>query len=221
MATFDIILIAGISATILLLILMIVSFIQVFLVNREYSALEKAKPKSKRRRRRWRRALDEIEDKRSKKIRITLFSLLAALLIGGGTGYAKYYQSTTISEQDIDNIVYGYYLLEQIEEQIQGISETSDQKSEENIHTLAVSLSSVASKKGSDRSTVDAQILLNQYYARIGQFGVNISSQNFKELKETPDKQEEYLNDIATIKKTQKKVIDFYKIDEKSLKSKK
>lgn len=221
MATFDIILIAGISATILLLILMIVSFIQVFLVNREYSALEKAKPKSKRRRRRWRRALDEIEDKRSKKIRITLFSLLAALLIGGGTGYAKYYQSTTISEQDIDNIVYGYYLLEQIEEQIQGISETSDQKSEENIHTLAVSLSSFASKKGSDRSTVDAQILLNQYYARIGQFGVNISSQNFKELKETPDKQEEYLNDIATIKKTQKKVIDFYKIDEKSLKSKK
>ena len=55
----------------------------------------------------------------------------------------------------------------------------------------------------------------------MGQFGVNISSQNFDALKKDKEKQQEYLNDIKTVKKTQKKVIDYYKINESSLKEKK
>ncbi|MGX7024916.1 hypothetical protein [Vagococcus hydrophili] len=221
MDKFEIILIAGIAISILLFILMITSIIQFILVKKELKTLEINKPKDRKKRRSWKKQRRLLENNKSKKMRYILFSLLGTLIIGGATGYAKYYQSTTISEQDTDNIVYGYYLLEQLEQQIKNIGKEDDKKVSDNIHTLAVSTSSFASKRGSDRSVEEAQILLNQYYARIGQLGVNVSSQNFSELKKDKKKQDEYLDDIKTVRNAQKKVITYYKIDEASLKEKK
>ena len=43
----------------------------------------------------------------------------------------------------------------------------------------------------------------------------------YDELKQSTERQKEYLDDIKRIKITQKKVIDYYKIDESSLKEKK
>ncbi|MFW7431144.1 hypothetical protein [Vagococcus carniphilus] len=221
MDKFELILIIGVSISILLFILTIVSLIQFIFAKKKIKELTLSKPKDRKKRKRWKKEKRLAENQKSKKMRYVLFSLLATLIIGGGTGYAKYYQATTISDQDTDNIVYGYFLLEQIEQQIKNIDKQDDKKASENIHTLAISLSSFASKKGSDKSVEEAQILLNQYYARIGQFGINISSQNIEALKKDEEKQQEYLNDIETVKKAQKKVISYYKINESSLKEKK
>lgn len=221
MDTLEIILIVGIVVTILLFILLIVYLSQFVTTRKKYKELATKKIKNKRKRRRLKRELEEYQEKSSKKLKGFLFSFLGFVLFTGGTGYAKFYQSTTISEYDIDNIVYGYYLLEQIEQQIIDIDSNDEKKTSENIHTLAVSLSSFSAKKGSDKGRMEAQILLNQYYSKIGQFGVNISSQNFSELKANKEKQEEYLGDIEKVKSNQNKVIEYYKIDESSLKSKK
>lgn len=221
MDKFEIILIAGISISIILFILMIVSLIQFILAKKEIKKLIANKPKNKKKRRRWKQNVLKLENNKSKKLKYMLFSLLGTIVIGGASGYAKYYQSTTISGQDIDNIVYGYYLLENVEEQINKIDKNNDKKGSDNLHTLGISLSSFASKKGSEKGVEEAQVLLNQYYSRVGQFGVNLSSQNFEELKKSKEKQSEYLEDIKRVKITQKKVIDYYKIDESSLKEKK
>lgn len=221
MNQFEIVLIIGISISILLSILVVISLIQFLNAKSNIKKLNNCKPKNRKKKKRWKKELNFEENKKSKKLRVFLFSFLGTLLVGGGTAYAKYYQATVISDQDTDNIVYSYYLLEQIEDQIKNIDKSNDKKTSDNIHNLAVSISSFASKKGSDRSKKDAQILLNQYYARVGQFGVNISSQDFDELKKDKEKQADYLDDIKNVKKTQKKVIQYYKIDESSLKEKK
>lgn len=221
MDTFEIILIVGIAISILLFILMVTSIFLLVSAKKNLKKLENCKPKDRKKRKRWKRDVRAAENKKSKQVRFVLFSLLGTLLIGGGTGYAKYYQATTISEQDTDNIVYGYYLLDQLEDQVKQVDKQNEKKASENIHTIAVSMSSFASKKGSDRSKEDAQIILNQYYARLGQLGINVSSQNFSELKKDKAKQDEYLEDIKNVRVTQKKVIKYYKIDESSLKEKK
>lgn len=221
MDTLEIILIVGIAVTILLFILLIVYLIQFIVARKKCKELATRKVKNKKKRKRLKLELEGYQEKSAKKLRGFLFSLLACILLASGTGYTKFYQATTISEYDIDNIVYGYYLLEQMEQQIIDIDSNDEVKTSENIHTLAISLSSFSAKKGSDKGRKEAQILLNQYYSKIGQFGVNISSQNFEELKENKEKQEEYLSDIAKVKTNQNKVIEYYKIDETSLKSKK
>ena len=221
MNNFEIVLIIGVSLTILLFILLISLLIRYIYLKSNEKKLSKARPRNRKKVKRWKLNLKQLEDKKAKVLRNMLFSLLAVFIIGGGTGYAKYYQSTTISEQDIDNIVYGYYLVEQITEQLNEIDSLEEKKASENIHTLGIALSSYSSKKGSDRSTEEAQILLNKYYARIGQFGLNISSQNFLDLKENEAMQKDYLEDLKKISEIQNKVITYYKIDESSLKSKK
>ncbi|MEG0256530.1 MAG: hypothetical protein RR554_11265 [Vagococcus sp.] len=221
MSTFDIVLIVGISVSILLFILMMVSLVQFIISKKNVTALQNGKPKDRKKRRKWKREVRQAENQKSKKLRLTLFSFLAFLIFGGASGYAKYYQATTITDEDTENIVYAYYLLDQLEQQIKDIDGKSEKKASDNIHSIAVSLSSFASKKGSNQSVEEAQILLNQYYARVGQFGVNVSSQNFEALKKDKEKQAEYLDDIKVVRQTQKKVIDYYKIDESSLKEKK
>ncbi|MBO0429555.1 hypothetical protein JZO82_10315 [Vagococcus fluvialis] len=221
MDTFGIILITGMVITILLFILMLIFLIQFIFAKKSLKKLEKGRLKSRKKKKYWSRDIKALSVRKTKKIKYFIFCLIGFLSIGSGTAYIKYYQSTNISGQDIDNIVYSYYLLEQIEEQINKIDETNEKKSANNIHTLAISLSSFASKKGSDKSVVEAQILLNKYYAVIGQFGVNLSSQNFQELKSNKDKQNEFLDDILVVKKLQQEVIKYYKIDESSLKAKK
>ncbi|MGO3732934.1 MAG: hypothetical protein ACTJHC_07105 [Vagococcus sp.] len=156
MNTFEIIIIVGIAITILLFILTLVSIIKLFVVKRSIKTLENNRPRDKRKKRRWKKTLALEKKNKTKWVKTSLFSLIGTVLIGAGAGYAKFYQATNISEQDTDNIVYGYYLLDQMEEQLKDIEKKNDNKSASNIHKIAVSLSSFASKKGSDRSVEEA-----------------------------------------------------------------
>lgn len=140
MNTFEIIIIVGIAITILLFILTLVSITKLIITKKSIKILERSRPKDKRKKRRWKKELSLEKKNKSKWLKTSLFSLMSALLISAGAGYTKFYQATNISEQDTDNIVYGYYLLGQMEEQIQDIEKKNENKSASNIHKIAVSL---------------------------------------------------------------------------------
>ncbi len=96
-------------------------------------------------------------------------------------------------------------------------SSENDEKLNANIHTLAVRMASFSSKKGSDRGTKESQLLLNRYYARMGQLGVNLASQKAEVLKEDQELLQSYTQDIERVEESQNKVLAFYQVDEKSL----
>lgn len=220
MSIIDYFLIAGYSISFILLVLFI-SFLVYFIYNlSRKNKLSKQITETKRNRKQLKRAVKKLQETNKSILKKGFVSLIIGVLIFGGTLYLKFYQSTTLTTEDTDRIVYGYYLIEQLEEQFQLIEEGDIKKSTENIRNLSMPLASYYAKKGDERGTEEAQLLLNSYYSRIGQLGVNISGEDVSKLVEDSEKQEEYLIDIEDAKKIQKSVIKFYKIDEKSLKSK-
>lgn len=215
---FDWSIIIGISITILLFISFILFFMSSIRIKKVLNKQQKNKPKSKRKRKKWSNEIKLLKKKKSSKIRFMIFSIIGVFIIGGATGYARWYQSTNLQDTDMDSLVYGYYLVDQIDKQLKDAEGENSKKNEENIHKLSLQISSYSSKKASDKGTKESQILINRYYARLGQFGINLASQNYDGLKENIA---EYQQDIVNIKTAQKQVLDFYKINENSLKQKK
>lgn len=215
---FDWSIIIGISITILLFISFILFFMSSIRIKKVLNKQQKNKPKSKRKRKKWSNEIKLLKKKKSSQIRFMIFSIIGVFIIGGATGYARWYQSTNLQDTDMDSLVYGYYLVDQIDKQLKDAEGENSKKNEENIHKLSLQISSYSSKKASDKGTKESQILINRYYARLGQFGINLASQNYDGLKENIA---EYQQDIVNIKTAQKQVLDFYKINENSLKQKK
>lgn len=203
-----------------LFMLMSVFFLIIFSrVSRKGTLLKEAKPQKKRRLKQWRRECHYYRDEKQKLKRNMLVCLIVSIGMSGIVGYSRFYQLTNLTEGDTENIVSGFYLVDQVEKQLELITE--GEGSGENIHTLAVRMASFYSKKGSDRGSESGQLLVNKYYAKIGQLGVNLSSETYQELLAKELTLTIYKEDIQSLKKSQKKVLDFYKISESSLSGKK
>lgn len=217
MIDLDWIIIGTISLSLIGLLLGVVSLAGSFQANTRYKQLG-VKPRGKRSKKRWQRQRSRYAQLRKKRVKLTMGLLLTTLVIGGIGSYVKYEQLTNMTAADTENIVAGYYLLDQMTDQLNEL-ESSDnvEKLNSNIHTLAVRMASLSSKKGSDRGSKESQIVLNRYYARMGQLGVNLSSQKVEDLKEDKALLESYLHDIERVETSQTKVIAFYKVSEKSL----
>ena len=191
--------------------------------KKEHKEILKSKPKKRRSQRKWRKELSKIESQKAKKSK-SLLLVFCILVLSASVGtYAKYYQMTNMTSVDTENIVSGYYLIDQVEQQLLLIAkeEIPEAQGSSNIHGLAVRMASFSAKKGSDRGSEEGQVLLNRYYARVGQFGVNLSSQQYSKLLESPTVIQEYIEDLVKIKAAQKNVLTFYKINESSLSEKK
>lgn len=214
MTVFDWVLVIGVSITILLFISLCVFLFRGIGLSKKIRTIEKSKKKGKKKKKELRGLLS----KKKKNSRIIFFSLISMLMFGGSTFYAKWYQSTNLQDVDMDNLVFGYYLLDQMGKQFDSVGSEDSKKIEENIHSLALKISAFSSKSGSDKGTKESQVLLNRYYSRFGQFGVNVASQNYDDIKNNVD---EYKDDIKDIKSVQKKALDYYKINEESLKQSK
>lgn len=217
------IILISISATIVVAIMILVFLLTIIRKRREITLIAEAKPKKRRSQRRWGRQLKSATvayKKNQRQLWLAIGLLLLSASIGG---YSKHYQITNMTVADTENIVSGYYLVSQMEEQLNlvGKEELAAEQSSSNIHTLAIRMASFSAKKGNDRAAEAGQLLLNRYYARVGQFGVNLSSQPYEELVKQPIIIEDYKADIANIKKAQKNLLEFYKINESSLSEKK
>lgn len=216
MSLLEVIIIVGVSLAILLLIASIL-FIGLFIVNN--SRLKKIKNKqAKKKSKKRKKMMNDIQKKKKLYFILSFVSFLLFLLFSGGSYYAKYYQSSNLAASDSDNIVYGFYLLDELESQINNIDDS--EKKGANLHELGVSLASFAAKKGSDQATKEGQVLLNRYYTRVGQIGINLGSENLNQFKTSEEKQKEYIEEIKQAKTLQKEVTNYYKINQTSLKNK-
>lgn len=217
--TLDWLIIGAISLGILTIIMMMVAFVAMLRASATVKQLSAAKPKGRKAKKKWQRQLKRATKSRQKKLRTSVALLITSMVIGGVGGYAKYYQMTNMTAKDTENIVTGYYLLNQMTEQLNELADGAgnEEKMTANIQTLAVRMASFTSKKGSSRGTKESQLLLNRYYARMGQLGVNLSSQKASSLKEDTDTLTDYVTDVERVQAAQQKVLSFYKIDEKSL----
>ncbi len=180
--------------------------------------LERKKKKRKSSSKTTKKAIDKLKMSRKKQWKWIGLTFLAALSCFSGSAYVKYYELTTLSEEDTYAIVQSYYLLNEMETQLTKVSNEGfvSEKVQNNIDAVSVRLASYTVKQGSDRNNIEGQTLLNKYYASMGQLGVNISAQ--KELNQ--EKTTELIADIKNSKKSQKKVLLYFEINEQSLKQK-
>lgn len=217
MINLDWLIIGAISLGIICLLLLILSFAASLRARSQLRKLG-GKPTGRSVKKKWRRQKNRYTKTQKSAFKSGSWLLLMTLVISGIGGYAKYYQMTNMTAADTENIVTGYYLLDQMTEQLNAIeSSENDEKLNANIHTLAVRMASFSSKKGSDRGTKESQLLLNRYYARMGQLGVNLASQKAEVLKEDQELLQSYIQDIERVEESQNKVLAFYQVDEKSL----
>lgn len=200
----------------------IILFFLLFSLFYNLKNIKKLKVKSRLKRRGQRKLYRKIEKlsailkRNQKSILLNIALLVISVSVGG---YSLYYQRSGMTKIDTENIISGYYLVGQIEQQLGLISQKKllEKESELNIHTLAIKMASYSAKKSSDHQSKDGQLLLNKYYSEIGQLGVNLSSQNYSDLSEKKEIMVGYIKDLGSIKVIQTKVLNFYKINETSL----
>lgn len=196
-------------------------FFYFFLRNKkQYSSLQKKRFKRQRAKKNKKRQLKLLLKSKKRFFYLTIFSIVIVIVSAGIAGYAKYYEMSNLSKNDMENIADGYYFISNVKTELENIKNkdiSSPEKTSENLHSLSLRLSGFSAKKGSDRNSVEGQYLLNRYYSLLGQFGLNLSSQDYSSFIENETLLEGFLSDIDKIDEQQTKVIDFFKIDKSSL----
>ncbi|MBO0438809.1 hypothetical protein [Candidatus Enterococcus ikei] len=197
--------------------------ISFFLMIQTNKALKKVKrtkvkkKKSKQKRRKIRELTKKSKKERTFGIVLSLLFLLSAL----SAGYSLYYQSMHLSPKDSKAVIQGYYLLDNLENELKEAKTTeNDVKAGKNIKLLASQLSSYGIYKATIRNTKQGQKVLNKYYKSMKELGINVSSQSDDFFKDET-LSNEFEADLAAVKQNQKSVVSYFKINEKALVNKK
>lgn len=221
MSSLDKIFIGVLSLAILCVVLSIVYFVAGILTATKGNELKNKKPKNKKSCRKLKKRIQLLTKKRRKQINTGILLLICGMLSVGIGMYVRYYQATNLGDRDSDGIVEGYYLLNQINLQLEEIAQTpSLEKSRNNIRDLAAKLSSFGMRSADPKITVEGQRLLNRYYSQIKELGLNLNNQSVERLQEE-QVYDIYMSDIEKSKDSQKKVFDYFKVDESALQQKK
>lgn len=126
-----------------------------------------------------------------------------------------------LSQKDSKAVIQGYYLVDNIEKELQAAKTTdNDVKAGKNIKLLAGQLSSYGIYKATIRNTEQGQKALNKYYKSMKELGINLSSQTDGFFKDET-LLNEFEADVAAVKKNQEAVVSYFKINEKALVNKK
>lgn len=206
----------------LVLLLTAITLLILFIVRRtQIKKLKRLKTKSKSKRREQKKEL-KILAKSSKKYLISfIIFLFLSICLGSISAYVTYYQSINLGDKDKELVVKAYYLLTDLDKQLESISkgDVDQKKSAQNIQNLGGSMASYSGIVASDLNKEEGQIKINRYYNIVKEIGINSSgqSQDFFENKELVT---EFRNDVKKAQGYQKEVFKFYKVDENSLKKK-
>ncbi|WP_314067031.1 hypothetical protein [uncultured Vagococcus sp.] len=223
MEILDMVMLTGLSLGILFFFLILVTIVSRVFTGKKMKEAERLKPKRRTRIRKWRRDLQRLAELKSKQGKRLIFLIVLMVISVSMAGYSKFYQLTNMTAGDSETIVTGYYLLdkaaEQINERLAG--KIDGIKLNENIHNLSIRMASYAAKRANNSASTEGQQQLNRYYAQVGQLGVNLASEQFLDDESGVESLSNFLEDIDNAQKTQKQVLNFYKVDETSLKEKK
>lgn len=181
--------------------------------------VSKNRPKNKVKHKKWLVACKKIENKKKRHRRSLILLLTSTLLFSGIAVYGRYYQATNLGQADTENIADSYSLIGSVQNEIDNSSENKSQ-AVLNLDVLARRLSSFGMKRSSARLTKDGQLMLNRYYNQVYQLGRNLNG-NIGKIADDESLQTEFMSDIEKINGQQKKIFDYYSIDETAVTNKK
>lgn len=221
MSTLDILFIGLLSSAILFLLLSILFLFFFFNTRSERKKIGKIRTKNKKKKKKLRikqRKLQKVQ--KGQRNKIILF-LIMALASSGCAFYARYYQLTTLTVEDAAVVANGYYLVGEVEKQLNSLGNgASSEKTIKNVKSLSSQLTSSSIKMPSQGMSVEGQKLLNRHFTLLKNLGVNLYGQTSENLKK-PETVKEYLNDIKKIHDSEQNVFKEFKVNESALKQKK
>lgn len=218
MELLDWVFIGLVSVAILCLVFSIISGWLVLKLGSQIKRLKQKRVKKKRNRIRIKRQIRKLERQRKQPKRAWVLFMIVFVLTTGGAASSRYYQSTNLGAADADAIAQGYNLVNQIENQLnQGKSEGADiEKIHKNIYDLSGRLSSYGARKANGRLSKEGQLLLNRLYSNMKELGLNLSNQSVENLQDS-ELMASYQVDLEKTKQNQKKVLAYFRVDEKKL----
>ena len=183
-------------------------------------ALKKRRSKNKKKNKKIKRDIRQLKKKKAKsRLNSILLLILGSVLIASAF-YTRFYQQTTLNENDGEIIVQSYFLVDSIEKDIKGIQNGANpEKTQEKLRTMTTMMASYGNSTPSGMLTLDRQRILRKYYSGILELGMNLNRQTAKNMGE-PEIIEEYLADIVKLKDGQQKIFKLFKVNEAALKQK-
>jgi hypothetical protein len=193
-----------------------ISFYLMLQTKRKLKKVKRTKVKKKKQKQK-RRTIKKLikQGKRQRNFGIVLTLLF--LLTGFTAGYSLYYQAMHLSEKDSKAVVQGYYLMTNLEKELETAQTTENEvKSGKNIKNLAGQMSSYGIYKATIRNSQEGQKALNKYYKSMKELGINLSSQP-NDFFKNETLFNDFNTDLATVKKNHKLVVDYFNINEEAL----
>ncbi|WP_211272318.1 hypothetical protein [Enterococcus rivorum] len=153
---------------------------------------------------------------KKKKLRQVFICLLCCSVSTGTAFYLRYYQATNLGARDSEAVAQGYYLINKIEEQLDAdVNEEDTSRVQKNIYELSAKLSSFGTTTADGALSKQGQILLNRFYVNMKELGLNLSNHSSAVL-ESEELYTNYKEDIKKTRNNQKKVFDYFKLNESS-----
>ncbi|MEI5994481.1 hypothetical protein [Candidatus Enterococcus mansonii] len=209
------------SLAILSLIFSIAYLIFSLVTKKNINTIKSKRVKNKRKRKKLIRKRKKLEAQKKKQIKLGVIFLLSGVLFISGAFYSRYYQATNLGKKDSDAIVQGYYLIHTIEQQLGKVDDEENAvRTQKNLYDLSARLSSYGARSADGRLSQQGQMLLNRLYSAMKELGLNLSNQSVDTLRRQ-EIMESYKKDIQKTKTNQKKVFDYFDVDEKALNQKK
>lgn len=209
------------SSALLFFLFALFSVVLSIITSRKLRRFKRRPPKDKRKRKQFimKRRKVEKQVKRQRNSGITLFVLM--LIATGSALYTRHYQMNNLHTKDSESIVQSYYLLDEVELQLNNIkNDENPQKSIKNLRELSLSLSSYGARRAYQGLTEDGQMLLNRHFVLLKELGTNLSSQTVDSLGKA-DTMEGYQKDVKKVRDSQQEVFKRFKVNEAALKTKK
>ncbi|MGC6768515.1 hypothetical protein ACYSNR_11360 [Enterococcus sp. LJL128] len=209
------------SMTCLAILLILIFLVLLFLflqTGKKIKRLQRKRVKNPKKRKRLAIVKKKLKKNKKSFRNKLIVTLICAVLTAGGAFWISYYQSMSLTEEDSKSIVKSYYLLNDFEAQLEeaGVGVEAKEKLDANIRYLTSMISSYGTKKASIVNSIEGQLVINQYYNMMQELGAN-AIRVVGSFYENPELVEEYKQDIEKVKRYQKKVMTFYKIDEEAL----
>ncbi len=218
MEVMELVLLGLIVVSIVLLFFSFTLFFRNIYTRKKIKFITLERSKSRRRKKENNQKIKQLENEKRSRVKKMIFLFIVSLILVASSSYMKVYISRRISSEDEATFAKAYYLVRNFEEQIELAATESEEEEKvvRNINYLATTMASYGIYKANYLNSEEGQLILNKYYDGVKELGVNHTT-IAGDFYGNPTLLEETKADIERIKVNEKKVLEFYKINESVL----
>lgn len=218
MSVLEYTILACLAAGLFFLLLVIILCARYFKTSKEIKRIERRRYANKKKMRRNRRRCLKLKQEKKKSFRLMMTFIVVGLVFGLAAYGINYYLSMNLQVEDEKAVVGSYYAVRDFENELETLKleKITEEQLKINLFALATKMASFATSKASSLNTEEGQLILNRYYRGVSQLGINTSTE-INRFYHEPKLIEDYLSDIQRIKKMEKSVFTYYKVDEANL----